>query len=157
MSSMRYTNAEIVNVARLLTYGTIFPGTFFQASHQTATSPAIAANKNPRAFKDIAPLDGTVSELSPVEEVSPVGELSSDVALGVPVLRVMEEPVMVDILVLVDAPVVLIDEDSVVVESSLLVEESSLVVEAALVAVAELGEEETDSTVLSDSTTNCAE
>lgn len=84
-------------------------------------------------------------------ELSPVGELPSDVALGVPVLRVIEEPVIVDILVLVDAPVVLIDEVPVVLEAS------SLLVEAALVAAAELGEEETDSTVFSDSTTNCAE
>ena len=155
---MRYTNAEMRKLPSCLHMVQNFPVHFFQASHQTVTSPAIAANKNPPTFKDIAPLDGTVSELSPVEEVSPVGELSSDVALGVPVLRVMEEPVMVDILVLVDAPVVLIDEDSVVVEeSSLLVDESSLVVEAALVAVVEPGEDETDSTVLSDSTTNCAE
>lgn len=122
--------------------------------YQAAANPAMAASNKPPAVNDIAPLEGTVVVEAPCvpAEVSPVGELSPDVALGLPVLRVMEEePVLVDMLVLVDAPVVVIDEAAVVLE------ESSLLMEEALLFAAELGEDDTDLTVFFDSTTNCAE
>ncbi len=122
--------------------------------YQAAANPAMTAINKPPAVKETAPLEGTVVVAAPSApvELSPVGELCPDDALALPVLRVIEEePVRVDILVLVEAPVVVIDEAAVVLE------ESSLLVEAALLAAAELGAEDTGLTVFFDSTTNCAE
>ena len=125
---------------------------FSNRFYQAVANPTIAANKRLPAVNEIASLEGTVEAPSASDVLSPVGESSLEVAVGLPVLRVMEEePVLVDMLVFVDAPVVVIDEASVVLE------ESSLLMEAALVSAAELGEEETDLTVFFDSTTNCAE
>lgn len=125
--------------------------------YQAAANPAMTAINKPPAVKETAPLEGTVVVAAPSApvELSPIGELCSDDALALPVLRVMEEePVRVDMLVRVDAPVVVvIDEAAVVLEAS------SLLVEAALllVAASELGAEDTGLTVFFDSTTNGAE
>ncbi|KAL8678569.1 MAG: hypothetical protein Q9186_005072 [Xanthomendoza sp. 1 TL-2023] len=123
--------------------------------YQAMASPTKATNKRPPAFNDIAPLEGAVVVEAPVAsgELSPVGVLSPEVALELPVLRVMDdEPVLVDMFVLVDAPVVVMDEESV-----LLILLSVLVMAVALLEAAELGADETDLTVFLDSTTNWAE
>lgn len=124
--------------------------------YQAATNPVMTTINKPPAVNETAPLEGTVVVAAPSApvELSPVAELCPDVALALPVLRVMEEePVRVDMLVLVDAPVVVVIDEAAVV-----LEESSLLVEAALLVAAELlGEEDTGLTVFFDSTTNCAE
>lgn len=123
--------------------------------YQAATNPAMTTINKPPAVKETAPLEGTVVVAAPSAPValSPVAELCPDDALALPVLRVMEEePVRVDMLVRVDAPVVVVIDEAAVV-----LEESSLLVEAALLVAAELGEDDTGLTVFFDSTTKCAE
>ena len=97
-------------------------------------------------------------------ELSPVGELLSDVGRGLAVLRVLEgEPLLVDMLVLVNPPVVVIEVEVVALGETAVLVEAVLVlavlVSAVLVSavLVELGEDDTDLTVLSDSTTNWAE
>lgn len=123
--------------------------------HQATRAPIKVARRRPETFNDVAPLEGAlvVEVEAAVDPAVPLGEVEPEVLL-VLALRV-DEPVLVDIVVWVDAPVV--DESADVVAPMALVSADALVMVAAVVIAAELAGEVTALTVFLDSTTNCAE
>lgn len=114
-----------------------------------------AVKRRPETFNDTAPLEGAlVAEVeAPLDPAVPLGEVEPEV---LPVLALLvDEPVLVDIVVWVDAPVV--DESTDVVAPVALVAVALLVMVAAVAIAAELAGDGAALTVFLDSTTNCAE